>query len=94
LKILEFYFLFPPEHHADDYFSSKLLFYTGTYEFSTNLFDQIYSLMFVKDSKTVILMKKDHQRDAEEEEENKIQGFSKNFIRTWAIGSDLCEDLC
>jgi hypothetical protein len=47
--------------------------------------------MFVKDSKKVILMKKDHQHDAEEEKENKIHGFSKKFIRIWAIGSDLCK---
>jgi hypothetical protein len=35
--------------------------------------------MFVKDSKTVILIK-GHQQDAEEEKENKIQGFSKNYL--------------
>jgi hypothetical protein len=46
-------------------------------------FNQIYSLMPVKDSKTVILMKKGHQYDAEEEKENYIQGFSnKNLFRT------------
>jgi hypothetical protein len=36
--------------------------------------------MFVKDIKTVILMKTSYQHDAEEEKENKIQGFSKNFL--------------
>jgi hypothetical protein len=35
--------------------------------------------MFVKDSKTVILIK-GHQQDAEEEKEKKIQGFSKNYL--------------
>jgi hypothetical protein len=34
--------------------------------------------MFVKDNKTVILMK--YQHDAEKEKENKIQGFSKHFL--------------
>jgi hypothetical protein len=34
--------------------------------------------------------------DAEEEKENTVQGFSKtsfknSFIRTWSIGSDLCQ---
>jgi hypothetical protein len=41
---------------------------------------QIYSLVFVKDSKTVIMMKKGHQHDAEEEKENQIQEFSKNLL--------------
>jgi hypothetical protein len=36
--------------------------------------------MFVKYSKTVILLEKSHQHDAEEKKENKIQGFSKNFL--------------
>jgi hypothetical protein len=64
---------------------------------STNLFNQKYSLMLVKDSKTVILMEKGHQQDAEDQKENKIQGFSIKIsaswtrsCRTWAIGSDLC----
>jgi hypothetical protein len=64
---------------------------------STNIFNQIYGLMLVKDSKIVILMEKVHQQDAEEEKENKIQGFSiiisaswTRSSRTWAIGTDLC----
>jgi hypothetical protein len=32
--------------------------------------------MLVKDSKTLIFMKKGHQHNAQQEEENKIQGFS------------------
>jgi hypothetical protein len=36
--------------------------------------------MFIKDNKTLILMKKGHQHADEEENENKIQGFSKNFL--------------
>jgi hypothetical protein len=48
--------------------------------FATNLFDLIYSLMCVKDSKTVILLENGHQHDADEEIENKIHGFSKNFL--------------
>jgi hypothetical protein len=64
---------------------TKLIFFSnvdsfiGTLEFSTNLFDQIYSLMFVKDSKIEILLENGHQHDAEEKE-YKIQGFSKSFI--------------
>jgi hypothetical protein len=52
--------------------------------------------MFVKDRQIIILMKKGHQHDAKEEKGNKIQEFSKNvcfvdlFIRTCAIGTDLC----
>jgi hypothetical protein len=42
-------------------------------ELSTNLFNQIHSFMFVKDSKTVILMKEGHQQGAEQQKENKIQ---------------------
>jgi hypothetical protein len=38
-------------------------------------FQQIYSLVFVKDSKTVVLMKKGRQHDAEDEKENIIQGI-------------------
>jgi hypothetical protein len=51
--------------------------------------------MLVKDSTIVNLLENGHQHDAEEEKENKIQGFAKNvcfvdfFIRTWAIGTDL-----
>jgi hypothetical protein len=61
-----------------------------------NLFYQIYSLMFVKDSKMVILFEKGQQYDAEEKKANKIKGLTKNlcfvdsFISTCAIGSDLC----
>jgi hypothetical protein len=57
---------------------------------------QIYSLMFVEDSKTVVLVKKSHQHDAEGEKEQTFKDFQKvscfvnSFIRTWAIGSDLC----
>jgi hypothetical protein len=54
--------------------------FIGTLEFSTNLFDQIYSLKFVKDSKTVILMKEGHQQDSKDAKRNKMQGFSKNFM--------------
>jgi hypothetical protein len=36
--------------------------------------------MFVNDSKTVILLENDHQHDAEEEEENEIRGFTKNYL--------------
>jgi hypothetical protein len=36
--------------------------------------------MFVKDCKTVILMKKGQQNDAEQEKDNRIQRFSKNFL--------------
>jgi hypothetical protein len=36
--------------------------------------------MLVEDSITVIWLKIDHQHDAEEEKENKIQGFSKNLL--------------
>jgi hypothetical protein len=45
--------------------------------------------MFVKDSKTVILMKKDHQHDVEEEKENKIQGFSKKFLLCGLVHQNL-----
>jgi hypothetical protein len=47
-------------------------------QWTTNLFDQIFSLMFVKDRKTVILMKKSHQWGGKKE--NKTQGFSKNLL--------------
>jgi hypothetical protein len=47
---------------------------------TTNLLDQVYSLMFVKDGKIIILFENDHQHDAEEEKENKIQGLSKKFL--------------
>jgi hypothetical protein len=114
-KILGFYFLFPPQHQADDrfhqnyYFTifskhqtidlvkkncwnrsgsderfnlTKLCFmdlFIGTWAISTNFFNQIYSLMFVKDSKNSNFDKNGHQLDAEEEVENKIQGFWRNF---------------
>jgi hypothetical protein len=45
--------------------------------------------MFDKDSKIVILMKKSHQHDAEEEKENKIQGFSKNFLLRGLVHQNL-----
>jgi hypothetical protein len=35
--------------------------------------------MSVKDGKIVILLENDHQHDAEEEKENKIQGLSKKI---------------
>jgi hypothetical protein len=45
----------------------------------------------------VILFEKDHQDDAEEEKDNKIQGFSNinssfvdSYIRIWANESNLC----
>jgi hypothetical protein len=63
--------------------------FIGTQEFSTNLFDQIYSLMFVKDSKTVTLMKNGHHHDADDREEKKIQGFSKNFLLRGLIDLNL-----
>jgi hypothetical protein len=45
-------------------------------------FQKIHSLLFVKDSKIVILMKKGHQHDAQEEKENINQGFKKkNLLR-------------
>jgi hypothetical protein len=44
-------------------------------------FQKIYSLLFVKDSKIVILMKKGHQHDAQAEKENINQGFKKNLLR-------------
>jgi hypothetical protein len=43
--------------------------------------------MFVKDSKTVILMKKGH--DGEEEKENKNQGFSKKKSVWWTRSIEL-----
>jgi hypothetical protein len=49
-------------------------------KYSTYLFDEIYSLKFVKDSKTVVFMKKGHQMVAEEEKDKKNQGFSKNLL--------------
>jgi hypothetical protein len=81
-----------------EYFEKKLGFvdsFIGTKEFLTNLFDQIYNLMFVKDFKIVILLENGHQHDAEEEEKIKFKDFQKiscfvdSFIRTWAIGSHL-----
>jgi hypothetical protein len=36
--------------------------------------------MFVKDSKTVVFMKKGHQMVAEEEKDKKNQGFLKNLL--------------
>jgi hypothetical protein len=36
--------------------------------------------MFLNDSKTVILLENDHQHDAKEEKENKIQGLTKNYL--------------
>jgi hypothetical protein len=54
--------------------------------------------MLVKDSKIVILMKRGYQHDDEEEKERKklkdfekITCFVDSLIRTWAIGSDLCQ---
>jgi hypothetical protein len=43
--------------------------------------------MFVKDSIMVILFEKGHQYDAEEEKENKIQGFSKKIPASWTRSS-------
>jgi hypothetical protein len=40
-------------------------------------------LTFVKDSKTVDLLEKIHQHDAEEEKKNKILGFSKKKSASW-----------
>jgi hypothetical protein len=77
LKILEFYFVFRPQHHADDLFHQNNRF---------TIFgpkDLLKTLKFP--CKIVILMKNSHQHDAQEEIENKIQEFSKNFIRTWVI---------
>jgi hypothetical protein len=54
-----------------------------------SLFDQINSLILVKDSKIVILFEKDHQYDdAEEEIENKIQGFTKKILASWTRSSE------
>jgi hypothetical protein len=41
-----------------------------------------------KDSNTVILMKKGHQHDVQEEEVNKIQGFSEKNPASWTCLSD------
>jgi hypothetical protein len=62
--------------------------FIGTSEFSTNLFNQIDSLKFVKDSTTVLLLHNDHQDDDEEEKDNKIQGFSKNFLLRGLVYQD------
>jgi hypothetical protein len=52
-------------------------------ELSTNLFNHIYSLMFVKDGEIVNLLINGHQNDVEKEKENKIQGFSKKIPASW-----------
>jgi hypothetical protein len=52
-------------------------------------FQQIYSLMFVKDSIMVILFEKGHQYDAEEEEDNKIQGLTKKNPASWTRHQNL-----
>jgi hypothetical protein len=44
---------------------------------STNLLDHNYSLLFVKDSKTVIVMNNSHQLNTKKE---KIIGFLKKFL--------------
>jgi hypothetical protein len=43
---------------------------------------QTIDLVQIKDSKSVILMKKRNQYDAEEEKDNKIQGFSEKLPAT------------
>jgi hypothetical protein len=42
---------------------------------STNLFGQIYSLIFAKYSKTVIMLEKSHQHDAEQKKKIKSKDF-------------------
>jgi hypothetical protein len=44
--------------------------------------------MSVKDGKIVILLENDHQHDAEEEKENKIQGLSKKISASWTLSSE------
>jgi hypothetical protein len=44
--------------------------------------------MLVEDSIRLIHLKIDHQHDAKEEKENKIQGFSKNIPASWTYSSD------
>jgi hypothetical protein len=61
--------------------------FIGTKEFLTNLFDQIYNLMFVKDFKIVILLENGHQHDAEEEEKIKFKDFQK-FPALWIRSSE------
>jgi hypothetical protein len=45
--------------------------------------------MFFKESKTVILMRKGHHHDAEEEKENKIKGCSKNRLLRGLVHQNL-----
>jgi hypothetical protein len=44
--------------------------------------------MFVKDIKTVILMKEGHQQGAEEQKENKIHGYLKKIPASWTLSSE------
>jgi hypothetical protein len=54
----------------------------------TNLFDQINSLMFIKDSKRVISMK-GRLHEAQKEKEEKFQGFSKTFLLRGIVHQNL-----
>jgi hypothetical protein len=85
LKILRFYILFPPDLHEMTLFHQNYRFNIFNNHqtidlvkkicwklLSSDLFNQIYSLMLVIDIKTVILMKKGKQHEAQEEEEYKI----------------------
>jgi hypothetical protein len=44
--------------------------------------------MLVEDSIRLIRLKTDHQHDAKEEKEKKIQGFSKKLPALWTFSSD------
>jgi hypothetical protein len=45
--------------------------------------------MFVKDSKTVVFLKKGHHHDTVEEKEGKIQGFLKKFMLRGLVHQNL-----
>jgi hypothetical protein len=61
--------------------------FNGTSEFSRHLFDQIHSLMLVKNRKTVILMKKGHQQEAPRKKEIKTKDLQR-FPASWTLSSE------
>jgi hypothetical protein len=79
MKIFGFYYLFPPQLHADDD--------ERVHEaISTNLFNQIYSVMFVKYSKIIILLENGH-RHAAGRKKNKdfvlLRGLAHQNLGNW-----------
>jgi hypothetical protein len=58
--------------------------------FSTNLFDQLYGLMFVKDSDTITITITIMLRRTKIKDFQKISYFVDLFVKTWPIGTDSC----